>query len=103
VLELIRQHNPDVLIVGMGMPRQERWLLANHDKLAAPVLLTSGAAIDYVAGEIPTPPRWLGPLGLEWLYRLASEPRRLWRRYLLEPWFAVALFVRDLWRLRKGA
>ncbi len=105
VVERLQQTRPDVLIVGMGMPRQERFLLHVYDRVDVPVLLTAGACIDYVAGVIPVPPRWLGVLGLEWLYRLASEPRRLWRRYLVEPWFAVGLFVRDLVgrRSRRGA
>lgn len=102
VLATIARAEPDVLIVGMGMPRQERFVLRHGERLPAPVVLTSGAAMDYVAGVLPTPPRWLGPLGLEWLYRLASEPRRLWRRYLVEPWFAVGLFLRDLRRRNRA-
>jgi N-acetylglucosaminyldiphosphoundecaprenol N-acetyl-beta-D-mannosaminyltransferase len=96
VLRQIRTFNTDVLVVGMGMPRQERWILQNYDAISAPVILTSGACMDYVAGEIKVPPRWLGPIGLEWLYRLVSEPRRLWRRYLIEPWYACWLLIHDL-------
>jgi N-acetylglucosaminyldiphosphoundecaprenol N-acetyl-beta-D-mannosaminyltransferase len=50
--------------------------------------------MDYVAGAIPTPPRWMGQLYLEWLFRLCSEPRRLWKRYLLEPWFVLGLILK---------
>lgn len=96
ILTQIRAFKTDVLIVGMGMPRQEGWILQNYDAISAPVILTSGACMDYVAGEIKVPPRWLGPIGLEWLYRLLSEPKRLWRRYLIEPWYACWLFFRDL-------
>jgi N-acetylglucosaminyldiphosphoundecaprenol N-acetyl-beta-D-mannosaminyltransferase len=60
------------------------------------VVLPCGACMDYVAGVIPAPPRWMGRFGIEWLYRLASEPRRLWRRYLVEPWALVPLFIRTL-------
>jgi N-acetylglucosaminyldiphosphoundecaprenol N-acetyl-beta-D-mannosaminyltransferase len=84
----------------MGMPRQEIWVLNNLEKLHAKVILTCGACMDYIAGEIPTPPRWMGRVGLEWLYRLLSEPGRLWKRYLVEPWFLGGLLVRDLWELR---
>lgn len=99
VLAVIADAQPDVLIVGMGMPRQEAFLRRFGERITAPVRLTSGAALDYVAGVIPTPPRWLGRLGVEWLYRLLSEPRRLWRRYLVEPWFVFRLAIRDLiWR-----
>lgn len=104
VVDRVRTNAPDVLIVGMGMPRQERFLLHVYDRVDVPVLLTAGACIDYVVGVIPVPPRWLGVLGLEWVFRLVSEPRRLWRRYLLEPWFAVGLFFRDVLAqgLRRG-
>jgi N-acetylglucosaminyldiphosphoundecaprenol N-acetyl-beta-D-mannosaminyltransferase len=86
VLETIRAFSPDIVLVGMGMPRQERWIIDNLDQLPPAVLLPCGASIDYVAGEIPTPPRWAGRCGLEWLYRLIAEPGRLWKRYLVEPW-----------------
>lgn len=98
VLETINNYQPHLLLVGMGMPRQEVWVLRNRDRLTANVILTSGACFDYIAGAIPTPPRWLGSLGLEWLYRLFSEPRRLWKRYLLEPWALVPFAWSDLLR-----
>jgi N-acetylglucosaminyldiphosphoundecaprenol N-acetyl-beta-D-mannosaminyltransferase len=94
VLEHIRGFSPDLLLVGMGMPRQERWILANAEKLPPSTVLTAGAAFDYFAGVIPTPPRWAGRLGLEWLFRLLAEPSRLWRRYLVEPWVLALLLVR---------
>jgi N-acetylglucosaminyldiphosphoundecaprenol N-acetyl-beta-D-mannosaminyltransferase len=87
VLAEIRRYAPDVLLVGMGMPRQEIWISENLEDITAHTIFCCGGLMDLVAGEIPTAPRWLGPLGLEWLYRLCSEPTRLWKRYLLEPWF----------------
>ncbi|MGM0589732.1 MAG: WecB/TagA/CpsF family glycosyltransferase [Bacteroidota bacterium] len=81
----IKDFAPDVLMVGMGMPRQEYWILDNYEQLNAKVILTTGAFFDYIAGEAKTPPRILGTLGLEWLYRLINEPKRLWRRYIMEP------------------
>lgn len=96
VLNAINEYRPNVLMVGMGMPRQEKWILNNLEDLKANVILPSGACIDYVAGEIATPPRWMGRVGIEWLYRLIVEPRRLWKRYLLEPWFVARLFIRKL-------
>jgi N-acetylglucosaminyldiphosphoundecaprenol N-acetyl-beta-D-mannosaminyltransferase len=86
VLAEICSYAPDILMVGMGMPRQEIWIAENLKGIAAHAVLCCGGLMDLVAGEIPTAPRWLGPLGLEWLYRLFSEPARLWRRYLVEPW-----------------
>jgi N-acetylglucosaminyldiphosphoundecaprenol N-acetyl-beta-D-mannosaminyltransferase len=96
VLQEIADYQPHVLLVGMGMPRQETWILENLENIPAQAILCTGGLMDFVAGEVPTPPRWLGQIGLEWLYRLASEPRRLWRRYLVEPWFIAGLVARHL-------
>lgn len=95
VLAQINAYNPHVLMVGMGMPRQEHWILDNLDQIQTNVILTCGACIDYVAGVIPTPPRWMGKVGLEWLYRLFSEPKRLWKRYLVEPWFLLKILFQS--------
>ncbi|MEH1864532.1 MAG: WecB/TagA/CpsF family glycosyltransferase [Nostoc sp.] len=98
-LAAINAYKPHVLMVGMGMPRQEHWISENLEYIHANTILTSGACMDYVAGVVPTPPRWMGRVGLEWLYRLLSEPKRLWRRYLLEPWFVATLFLREIWSM----
>ncbi len=95
VIEQIKVYQPHILMVGMGMPRQEEWILDNFDQIEANIILPSGACIDYVAGEVATPPRWMGRIGIEWLYRLLTEPRRLWRRYLVEPWFIASLFLKE--------
>jgi N-acetylglucosaminyldiphosphoundecaprenol N-acetyl-beta-D-mannosaminyltransferase len=96
VLARIRHARPQVLLVGMGMPRQERWLLHNLNELPDCVVITVGGILGYLGEDRPTPPRWLGPTGLEWLFRLTTEPRRLWRRYLLEPLPLVPVIVREL-------
>jgi N-acetylglucosaminyldiphosphoundecaprenol N-acetyl-beta-D-mannosaminyltransferase len=95
ILSEINAYRPDVVIVGMGMPRQEHWVLDNHRQIAAHVILNSGAMMDYAAGEVPTPPRWAGRLGVEWLFRLFAEPNRLWHRYLVEPWFVLKVFLAE--------
>lgn len=95
VIEKINTYRPNVLMVGMGMPRQEEWILNNIHQIDANIVLPSGACIDYIAKEIATPPRWMGQVGLEWLYRLITEPKRLWRRYLIEPWFIAKLFLEE--------
>jgi len=97
VLAAINDAQPDVLFVGMGMPRQESWILDNLDGLGGRVIFSVGAAFDYEAGAIPTPPRWTGRVGLEWLFRLASEPRRLFSRYLIEPWSLIPPAMEDIW------
>jgi N-acetylglucosaminyldiphosphoundecaprenol N-acetyl-beta-D-mannosaminyltransferase len=83
VLQAINTTKPDILLVGFGMPLQERWLMENWDRLEIKVALPVGALFDYLAGEIPRAPHWMTDHGLEWLGRLIVEPRRLWRRYLL--------------------
>jgi len=95
VLRKIAAFEPHVLMVGMGMPRQELWIHENFAALQANAILTAGAAMDYVAGAVPTPPRWAGKVGLEWAFRLGAEPKRLWHRYLVEPWTIVGAVVRD--------
>jgi N-acetylglucosaminyldiphosphoundecaprenol N-acetyl-beta-D-mannosaminyltransferase len=73
---------PDILFMGLGCPKQENWMAAHRDKLTA-VMLGVGASFDFFAGNVKESPDWLGRLGLEWLYRLTQEPKRLWRRYLI--------------------
>jgi N-acetylglucosaminyldiphosphoundecaprenol N-acetyl-beta-D-mannosaminyltransferase len=103
VLARIRGFQPSILIVGMGMPRQEQWVVENRHRIDAAVILNLGAIFDYLGGEVPTPPRWMSRIGLEWLGRLVIEPRRLWRRYLVEPWSLLPLLLRDLIENRKAA
>jgi N-acetylglucosaminyldiphosphoundecaprenol N-acetyl-beta-D-mannosaminyltransferase len=74
---------PSIILVNMGMPRQERWLRDNWERLETGVAITAGALVDHAAGRVHRPPRWVANMGLEWLVRLVREPRRLWRRYLL--------------------
>jgi len=96
IVEAINAFRPDVLFVGMGMPRQEIWLEQNHDALETGVLIPVGAAFDYEAGVQKAAPRWSGRMGVEWAFRLASDPRRLFHRYLIEPWSLLPVAVRDL-------
>lgn len=83
VVEEINRVRPDVLFVSFGMPAQEYWIENNRQALHAGVILPAGSMIDYVAGARKTAPAWMANNGLEWLYRLVREPRRLWRRYLI--------------------
>ncbi len=97
VLADIAQARPDLLLLNMGMPAQERWLFENWDRLDVPVVLTAGALVDHVSGHVRRPPAWVADAGLEWLVRLAIEPRRLWRRYVVGlPVFGVRLVAAHL-------
>ncbi|MCA1687542.1 MAG: WecB/TagA/CpsF family glycosyltransferase, partial [Actinobacteria bacterium] len=88
---------PDILVVGLGMPLQERWLMENWQKLDVSVALTGGAVFDYVSGRLSRGPRPLTGSGFEWLARLLVEPRRLWRRYLLgNPLFLLRVLKQRL-------
>jgi N-acetylglucosaminyldiphosphoundecaprenol N-acetyl-beta-D-mannosaminyltransferase len=83
VVEDINQRRPDIVLVGMGTPKQELWVQHNAHRLDAGVLWTVGALFDVVSGRVPRAPSWLADNGLEWIFRLAIEPQRMWRRYLL--------------------
>lgn len=82
VVRAINEARPDIIWVGLSTPKQERWMAAYREKLKAPVLIGVGAAFDFHAGLKAQAPRWIQRSGLEWLFRLWQEPRRLWRRYL---------------------
>ena len=103
VLADIRAYAPDILMVGMGMPRQEIWVNENLDHIAARTIFsTCGCTMDYIAGKTPACPRWLGNNGFEWLYRLFAEPTRLWHRYLIEPWFVLVQLGGEYLRLGRA-
>ena len=82
IVQLISAAGPDLVWVGLGAPKQELWMAAHVGRLEASVLIGVGAAFDIHAGLIRQAPRWVQHSGLEWAFRLAQEPRRLWRRYL---------------------
>src|SRR4051794_11898288 len=81
VTDEINRSHADVVWVGIGVPKQEKWMAHMRGRLDAPVLLGVGAAFDFLAGLVPQAPQWMQRLGLEWASRLAHEPRRLWPRY----------------------
>jgi len=83
IVKQIQEAKPDVLWVGLSTPKQERWIAENREWLEVPVLVGVGAAFDFQTGEVKQAPRWVRENGLEWLFRLLQEPRRLWRRYLI--------------------
>jgi len=84
IIEMINDSSPAVLWVGIGCPKQEKWMYEHREKLNAPVMLGVGAAFDFLAGTKPQAPAWMRDNGFEWVFRLVTEPRRLWRRYIVD-------------------
>ena len=92
IVEKINSANPDIVWVGLGSPKQERWMSEHIARLNASVLIGVGAAFDFLSGTKAQAPLWMQRNGLEWAFRLATEPRRLWKRYLIyNPWFLYKL------------
>ena len=97
VVQRINEVEPDIVWVGLSTPKQERWMAEHVGKLNAPLLIGVGAAFDFHAGLKKQAPKWMQRNGLEWLYRLLSEPRRLGRRYLINnPWFVLLVLAQAL-------
>ena len=85
IIEKINNSGANVLVVGFGAPKQEKWICEYKSRLTSiQTFMAIGATIDFEAGNLRRSPAWMSSVGLEWLYRLVSEPRRLWRRYLVE-------------------
>lgn len=96
-LRLIRRARPDVLFVGLGAPKQEIWMARAAARTRLPLTLGVGAAFDFLAGGKPQAPRWMMRTGLEWAFRLMTEPGRLWRRYLVtNPLFLLLVALQEL-------
>ena len=100
-LARLRRARPDVVLVALGAPKQEIWIHRNLDRLRPALAVGVGASLDFIAGRLRRAPPWMSRAGLEWLWRLAHEPRHLWRRYLVEdPRFALILLGEARARLR---
>lgn len=100
VCETINASGADIVWVGLGAPKQERWMYAHRQTVRAPLMVGVGAAFDFITGAAPEAPRWMRSNGLEWLFRLATEPRRLWRRYLIGNTLLLWWLIQE--RLTKG-
>lgn len=99
IVDAINASGASVVFVGLGCPKQEKWMAAHRGRVQG-VMIGVGAAFDYHAGRIGRAPSWMQRCGLEWLHRLASEPQRLWRRYLVTNTLFVLGIARQLWRER---
>lgn len=96
--QMIKDSAPHILIVGLGCPKQEKFIYRNRERLGVPLSLGLGASLDFEAGNIKRSPKWMSDHGLEWLYRMASEPKRLVKRYVVDA-VEIAPIV---WKYRKG-
>ena len=101
IVEQINQATPDIVWVGLGTPKQDLWMAAHRQQLTAPVLIGVGAAFDFHTGRIPQAPPWMQQAGLEWLFRLWQEPRRLWYRYLVYNPLFILLVLAQILGLRR--
>lgn len=101
IAAMISRAAPDVLWVGLGTPKQERWMHEHRSKLNVPVVVGVGAAFDMLSGRKNQAPRWMRERGLEWLFRLCQEPQRLWRRYLIYGTRFLACLVLESLALKK--
>ncbi len=102
VVDDVNRSKADVVWVGTGQPKQEKWMAAMRERLEPPLLIGVGAAFDFHAGLIPQAPSWMQAVGLEWVYRLAQEPRRLWRRYARYNPLFITAFARQLVAARRA-
>jgi N-acetylglucosaminyldiphosphoundecaprenol N-acetyl-beta-D-mannosaminyltransferase len=96
VVERINASRADIVWIGISSPRQDTWMAEHLGKIDAPVMVGVGAAFDFLSGRKRQAPRWIQRIGLEWLFRLASEPRRLWRRYAQYPLFVLLVLLQVL-------
>lgn len=81
---MIKEAKPDILFVGLGAPKQERWIKRYHQELGVPVSMGVGVTFEFIAGIVKRAPKWMQSVGLEWFWRLCMEPGRLWKRYLID-------------------
>ena len=98
IIKLIKKSNPDILCVGLGSPKQEKWIYRHRNDLNVPVAIGIGITFEYTAGIVKRAPTWMQQNGLEWLWRLLMEPSRLWKRYLVDDLPFFYLIVKQKFR-----
>jgi N-acetylglucosaminyldiphosphoundecaprenol N-acetyl-beta-D-mannosaminyltransferase len=101
IVRMINDVAPDILWVGLGCPKQERWIYEHYDRLKVPVIVGVGQAFDLCAGQTHRAPQWMREHGFEWLFRLIRDPRRLWRRYLIYNSQFLYCLLLELFKLRQ--
>jgi N-acetylglucosaminyldiphosphoundecaprenol N-acetyl-beta-D-mannosaminyltransferase len=101
VQETIRNSGADLIFVGLSTPKQERWMFEHRQAFPGVTMIGVGAAFDFLAGRTPQAPTWMQRLGLEWFFRLATEPKRLWRRYVLITPRFIPLWLAQRFKTRR--
>ncbi|ANS73296.1 acetyl-mannosamine transferase [Paenibacillus yonginensis] len=107
IVRMLIETRPDIVFVGVGAPKQEKWIYRNYLEYQAPVSIGVGATFDFLSGSVKRAPNFMQKAGFEWFWRLAQEPRRLWKRYLIDDSQFVALLMKEYFkqgkRRREGA
>ncbi|MDQ0890872.1 N-acetylglucosaminyldiphosphoundecaprenol N-acetyl-beta-D-mannosaminyltransferase [Paenibacillus sp. V4I9] len=96
IVQMMQETKPDIVFVGVGAPKQEKWIYSYYKQYNVPVSIGVGASFDFLSGNIKRAPRIFQRIGLEWFWRLCQEPRRLWRRYLVDDLIYLRLLLREL-------
>lgn len=100
ILKMLKESSPDILFVGVGAPKQEKWIYKNKNNYNIPVSLGIGASFDFIAGSTKRAPLWMQKIGLEWFYRFMKEPRRMFRRYFIEDSKFAVILLKELGKLK---
>jgi N-acetylglucosaminyldiphosphoundecaprenol N-acetyl-beta-D-mannosaminyltransferase len=101
IIQQINAANPDIIWVGLSSPKQDLWMAEHQGKIKAPVMIGVGAAFNFHSGQVKQAPHWMQRSGLEWIFRLYQEPRRLWKRYLIENPLFVLCILCQLSKIRR--
>ena len=98
IIGMINEAQPDILFVGLGAPKQEKWIYHNKERLQVPVSIGVGVTFEFMAGMVKRAPKWMQSSGLEWFWRLIMEPRKLWKRYLIDDLSFFSLMLKQKFR-----
>lgn len=102
IVKDIQEKKPDILLVALGNPKQEKWISLYRQELSVPVMIGVGGTFDFIAGRTKRAPEWMQKTGLEWVFRLIQEPKRLWKRYVTDMRVFTKVFVQQWWLMRQG-
>jgi len=94
IITMVREASPHILIIGLGCPKQEKFIYQYRNELKVPISLCLGASIDFEAGNVKRAPKWMSNAGLEWFYRLCKEPRRMFKRYIVDDLKILGLYFK---------